>query len=94
MVIFWIGPLLPPSALATVQYLQENKTYMGKYEIVYPDTGPNNRFYWFCHYQSMADQEKDIELRGNDPEWSKVFEAVNQTVDVDTVTSQMFRVYE
>ncbi len=82
------------AALATVQYLNENNKYVGKYEIVTPDSGPNNRLYWLCHYQSMADQEKDVELRGKDPEWTKMFEPVDQTVDVDNVTSQVFRVSE
>ena len=82
------------AALATVQYLNENKNYVGKYEIVTPDSGPNSRLHWLCHYQSMVDQEHDVELRGKDPEWPKVFEPVDQTVDVDNVTSQVFRVSE
>lgn len=32
------------AALATVQYLNENNKYIGKYEIVTPETGPNSRF--------------------------------------------------
>jgi len=82
------------AALATVQYLNENNNYVGKYEIVMPDSGPNSRLYWLCHYQSMADQEHDVELRGNDPAWSTLFEPVDQTVDVDNITSQVFRVSE
>ncbi len=82
------------AALATVQYLNENNNYVGKYEIVTPGSGPNSRFYWLCHYQSMVDQEHDVELRGKDPEWPKMFEPVDQTVDVDNITSQVFQVSE
>jgi hypothetical protein len=78
----------------TVRYLRGNSHYVGEYEIVRPINGPNNRLHWLCRYQSMADQEKDVELRGKDPEWSKVFAGVSETVDVDNITSQIFRVTE
>jgi hypothetical protein len=78
----------------TVQYLNANNNYVGKYEVVRPSNGPNNQITWLCNYQSMADQEKDTELRGKDPEWPKIFEQVNETVDVDNVSSQVLQVLE
>ncbi len=80
-------------ALAAIRYLNENSSYLGKYEILHPAGGPNNLHYWLCHYQSMADAENDMTLRGKDGEWYKVFgENMSDFVDVDNITSQEFKV--
>jgi len=42
----------------------------------------------------MADYEKDLDLRRKDPAWAEVFAKVDDTVDVDNITSQILRVSE
>src|SRR5688572_23502082 len=78
----------------TVKYLSANSAYAGVYDAVRPMQGPNSQVAWLCEYKSLMDYEKDIERRGKDPEWAKVFESVNQTVDVDNISAQIFRVLE
>jgi hypothetical protein len=80
--------------LKTVEYLRGNNNYLGKYEIIHPVGGPNNSFTWLCTYASMADYEKDVEMRGKDAEWGKVFAGVDETVDVDNISATIYRVAE
>lgn len=82
------------AAAETVKYISANSAYVGVYDIVRPMNGPNSQVGWLCEYKSLMDYEKDSERRGKDPEWAKVFEAVDQTVDVGNITSQIFRVLE
>ena len=78
----------------TVQYLTANKNYVGVYDAVRPNQGPNSQITWMCQFESLMDFERDSEQRSKDPEWAKVFEQVNQTVDVGNITSQILRVVE
>ena len=79
---------------ATVRYLRANKGYVGVYEAVRPNQGPNRQVAWLCRYESLADYESDTARRGEDPEWAKVFEQVDQTVEVDNITTQILQVLE
>lgn len=82
----------PQAALNSVHYLNNNSDYVGKYEIVQSASGPNIEFYWLCEYSSMADAEKDMELRGRDAGWSEVWKGIAETTDGATITSQTFQV--
>jgi hypothetical protein len=78
----------------TVRYLNESSDYVGEYAAVRPSNGPNSQVFWMCRYGSLAEYEKEIEKRIHDAEWAKVFESVNQAVDVDGITTQMFQVLD
>jgi len=82
------------AVVETVKYLNANKNYVGAYEAVRPQQGPNSLVAWLCRFASLADYEKDAELRGKDPEWVKVFEQVDQSVDADNISAQIFQVLE
>ncbi len=82
------------AVVETVNYLTANKNYLGVYEAVRPQQGPNSKVIWLGRFESFVDFEKDVELRSKDPEWAKVFEPVNQSVDVDNVSSQILHVLE
>jgi hypothetical protein len=79
---------------ATVKYLNASDDFVGEYDGVWPHAGPNSQVCWMCRYGSLADYEKDLEKRANDPEWTRIFEPVNQAVDVEGVTAQIFRVFD
>jgi hypothetical protein len=78
----------------TVKYLSGNSAYIGVYDAIRPMHGPNSQVAWLCEYKSLTDYEEDVERRGKDAEWAKVFEPVGQTVDVDNISAQIFRVLE
>jgi len=82
------------AVVETVKYLSANQSYVGAYEAVRPQQGPNSVVSWLCRFASLADYEKDSELRGKDPEWSKVFKQVNETVDADNISAQILQVLE
>jgi hypothetical protein len=82
------------AVFGTVQYLNGNSNYAGRYEALVPANGPNKGIQWLCYYESMADYEKDVELRGKDAAWSKAFAKVDETVDVDNIRAEVFRVRE
>ena len=82
------------AVVETVKYLNANKNYVGAYDAVRPYQGPNSLVVWMCQFESLMDYEKDTEQRSKDPEWAKVFEPVNQTVDADNITAQILRVLE
>lgn len=83
------------AVLASVKYLNANKSYVGVYDAVRPHAGPNSQVAWMCRYESLADYEKDAERRAKDPGWAEVFGQVAQTLDADNiVTAQILNVIE
>lgn len=84
----------PKAAVESVQYLNANSNYVGKYEVVAPLSGPNKEYQWICEYESLADYEKDSALRGRDPGWAALWTKIDASTDTENISSRILRVME
>ena len=82
----------PQAALESVEYLNNNANYVGTYEIVQPISSPIDHYYWLCEYASLADFEKDSDLRTTDAGWSEAWKKIAETIVGESITSQILRV--
>jgi hypothetical protein len=84
----------PKAAVESVQYLNANPNYVGKYQVVAPLSGPNKEYQWLCEFKSLADHEKDSELRRRDPDWAAQWTKIEASTDTENIVSRMLRVME